>query len=99
MIFDIESDTMMRLDKAAEANPIFGFKGTGKNLTLATQKYAVTMETEGVCFLKAAKKSSLLVAKFAFKFDPAKKCLVPHATGVYLKKQLTVDGCDTVVLS
>ena len=98
LVFDLESATMMRLDKVAEANPIYGFKGTGKQLALGTQKFAVTMETEGVLFFKAAKKSSFLVATFAFKFDPERKCQCPHYAGVYLKKQLTVEGCEKFVL-
>ena len=102
LVFDLESKTMMTLAKAMEAHdskPIFGFKGTGRSLTLADTKYAVKMDEDGVTFLNAAKKSSCLVATFAFKFNDKTKMLELFSAGVYLRKQITVAACDTVVVS
>ena len=102
LVFDLESNGMMTLAKAMEAHEaksIFGYKGSGKSLTLADTKYAVKMDEESVTFLNAAKKSSGLVATFAFKFNDKKKALDPFSAGVYLRKMLNVSACDTVLLS
>ena len=91
LVYDMESDSVITLPQAMKKHKVesvWGYQGIKDSLSIA-DKWAVKVDADGATFWKGAQKSSGLIATFAFKLDKDKKCLNPHAAGIYVSKMTT----------